>query len=128
MPTRTVYTFADTGVRIVLTFFTPAFPEDLDLLSRPVTYVNWDVASTDGKKHEVSIYLGRRSGSRGKYRGPAGCLEPSARRIAYRIERRFARPESAGPVRATISGSIGVICIWRFPTMSIRCSQMRLTR
>jgi len=34
MPTRTVYTFADAGVRMVLTFFTPAFPEDLDLLSR----------------------------------------------------------------------------------------------
>ena len=56
-PTRTVYTFADAGVRMVLTFFTPAFPEDLDLLSRPVTYVNWDVASTDGNKHDVSIYL-----------------------------------------------------------------------
>ena len=40
IPTRTVYTFADTGVRIELTFFTPAFPEDLDLFSRPVTYVN----------------------------------------------------------------------------------------
>ena len=80
MPTRTVYTFADAGVRIVLTFFTPAFPEDLDLLSRPVTYVNWDVASTDGKKHEVSIYLDADPVLAVNTRGPAGCLEPCARR------------------------------------------------
>lgn len=56
-PTRTVYTFADAGVQMEFTFFTPAFPEDFDLLSRPVTYLKWDVSSTDGKQHDVSIYL-----------------------------------------------------------------------
>ena len=56
-PTHTVYTFNDAGVRLVLTFFTPAFPEDLDLLSRPVTYLTWDVAAVDGKKHDISIYF-----------------------------------------------------------------------
>jgi hypothetical protein len=56
-PTRTVYTFAEAGVQIALTFFTPSFPEDLDLLSRPVTYLNWDVSSTDGKKHDVAVYF-----------------------------------------------------------------------
>ena len=56
-PTRTIYTFEQAGVRLVLTFFTPAFPDDLDLLSRPVTYLTWDVAAADGKRHEVSIYL-----------------------------------------------------------------------
>jgi Domain of unknown function (DUF4965)/Domain of unknown function (DUF1793)/Domain of unknown function (DUF5127)/Domain of unknown function (DUF4964) len=56
-PTRTVYTFAEAGVRLTLTFFTPAFPEDVDLLSRPVTYLRWDVAAADARTHEVSIYF-----------------------------------------------------------------------
>jgi Domain of unknown function (DUF4965)/Domain of unknown function (DUF1793)/Domain of unknown function (DUF5127)/Domain of unknown function (DUF4964) len=56
-PTHTVYTFADAKVRLVLTFFTPALPDDLDVLSRPVTYLRWDVTSIDGNPHEVSIYL-----------------------------------------------------------------------
>lgn len=56
-PTRTAYTFAGAGVQMMLTFFTPAFPKDLDLLYRPVTYLKWDVSSTDGKKHEVQLYF-----------------------------------------------------------------------
>jgi hypothetical protein len=56
-PTHTVYTFAQGGVRLVLTFFTPALPYDLDVLSRPVTYLSWDVTSMDGHAHQVSIYL-----------------------------------------------------------------------
>lgn len=57
MPTNTIYTFQHAGVRLALTFFTPAFPEDLDLLSRPVTYLTWDVTAVDNNKHEISIYL-----------------------------------------------------------------------
>jgi Domain of unknown function (DUF4965)/Domain of unknown function (DUF1793)/Domain of unknown function (DUF5127)/Domain of unknown function (DUF4964) len=56
-PTHTVYTFAQAGVRLVLTFFTPALPYDLDVLSRPVTYLSWDVTPMDGNVHQVSIYL-----------------------------------------------------------------------
>ncbi|MBV9766188.1 MAG: DUF4965 domain-containing protein [Acidobacteriaceae bacterium] len=56
-PTHTIYTFEESGVRLILTFFTPAFPDDLDLLSRPVTYLTWNVAATDAKRHDVSIYL-----------------------------------------------------------------------
>jgi hypothetical protein len=56
-PTHTIYTFAGAGVEARLTFFTPAFVQDLDLLSRPVTYVSWDVKSADGKGHDVSVCL-----------------------------------------------------------------------
>ena len=56
-PTRTVYTFADKRVRITLTFLTPALPWDLDLLSRPITYLTWDIVSTDGKPHQVQLYF-----------------------------------------------------------------------
>lgn len=56
-PTHTIYTFEQAGVRLVLSFFTPAFPEDFDLLSLPVTYLTWEVTPTDGKRHSVSICL-----------------------------------------------------------------------
>src|SRR5262245_33014462 len=36
-PTRTIYTFDGQGIRLVLTFMTADLPEDLNLLSRPVT-------------------------------------------------------------------------------------------
>jgi Domain of unknown function (DUF4965)/Domain of unknown function (DUF1793)/Domain of unknown function (DUF5127)/Domain of unknown function (DUF4964) len=57
LPTRTVYEFAGAGVKVGLTFFTPALPEDLEVLSRPLTYVEWTVASADGNPHEAAIYL-----------------------------------------------------------------------
>jgi hypothetical protein len=56
-PTRTIYTFANAKVRVTLTFLTPSLPSDLELLSRPVTYITWAVASADGKTHQVQIYF-----------------------------------------------------------------------
>src|ERR1700683_1623283 len=55
-PTRTIYTFANAHVQVTLTFMTPSLPSDLDVLSRPVTYLSWDVASADGKTHQVQLY------------------------------------------------------------------------
>jgi hypothetical protein len=57
LPTRTIYTFAGAGIELTLTFLTAALPEDIALLSRPVTYVTYDVRSTDGKTHVVSVVL-----------------------------------------------------------------------
>ena len=57
LPTRTIYTFEGAGVALTLTFMTAALPEDLDLLSRPVTYLTYDVRATDGKTHDVEIYF-----------------------------------------------------------------------
>ena len=48
-PTHTIYVFEAAGVKLESRSFTPAFPQDLDLLSRPVTYLTWNLASTDGK-------------------------------------------------------------------------------
>ncbi len=55
--THTIYKFSGEGIDLTLTFFTPAFPQDLDLLSRPVTYLSWKVASTDGGAHDVALLL-----------------------------------------------------------------------
>src|SRR5215213_9517728 len=57
LPTRTIYTFEDAGVALTLTFLTPALPQNIDILSRPVTYVIYDWRSTNSKNHEVSVYF-----------------------------------------------------------------------
>lgn len=56
-PTRTMYSFEQSGVRLDFTFLTPALPNDLDVLSRPVTYLLWEARATDGKSHQVKLYL-----------------------------------------------------------------------
>jgi hypothetical protein len=57
LPTRTLYTFEGAGVALTLTFTTPALPEDIDLLARPVTYLTWDFVATDGRTHDVALYF-----------------------------------------------------------------------
>lgn len=57
LPTRTIYSFAGAGVELTMTFLTPALPQDIDVLSRPVTYVTYECRATDGKKHSVEAYL-----------------------------------------------------------------------
>ena len=57
LPTRTIYTFADAGIALTLTFLTAALPEDIELLARPVTYLTWDVRATDGQSHRVALYF-----------------------------------------------------------------------
>ena len=57
LPTRTIYGFEGAGIRLKLTFLTPALPKDLEALSRPVTYLVWEATSADGKGHEVQVYF-----------------------------------------------------------------------
>ncbi|HSY20131.1 MAG TPA: DUF5127 domain-containing protein [Candidatus Acidoferrales bacterium] len=57
LPTRTIYSFAGEGVNVTLTFMTATLPEDLDILSRPVTYLTWDCSATDGQKHSIETYF-----------------------------------------------------------------------
>jgi hypothetical protein len=54
-PTRTIYDFEGEGIHLTATFFTPALPRDLDVLSRPLTYLSWAVRSVDGRTHSVRI-------------------------------------------------------------------------
>jgi len=56
-PTTTRYEFAGAGIQLTLTFLTPALPADLDVLSRPVSYLTWTVQSTDHQPHQVEIYF-----------------------------------------------------------------------
>jgi hypothetical protein len=56
LPTRSIYEFDDSHVHVTMTFMTPALPHNLDVLTRPVTYITWDVRAVDGAAHGVSIY------------------------------------------------------------------------
>ncbi|MGN6594082.1 MAG: glutaminase domain-containing protein [Terriglobales bacterium] len=56
-PTRTVAVEANAAVELTITFLNPLLPQDLDLLSRPVTYLSWSCRSRDGQPHDVSLYL-----------------------------------------------------------------------
>lgn len=53
--THTLYEFRQGGVKLRLAFFTPTFVGDMDVLSRPVTYLTWTAGSEDGAAHEVSV-------------------------------------------------------------------------
>ena len=57
LPTHTIYEFEGAGIALSLTFLTPALPNNLDVLSRPVTYLTWNVHSTDSGVHQVEVYF-----------------------------------------------------------------------
>jgi hypothetical protein len=56
-PTRTVFLYSQNGVEIRLGFLSPLLVEDLDLVSRPLSYVSWNFISLDNKAHTAEIYF-----------------------------------------------------------------------
>lgn len=56
LPTRTIYKFEAAGIELQMTFLTPALPDNLDVYSRPVTYLVWDARAVDNKPHAVKLY------------------------------------------------------------------------
>jgi hypothetical protein len=56
-PSRTIYQFQGAGVGITLTFLAPAFPQSLESISQPVTYVIGEAKSLEGGTHAVSLYF-----------------------------------------------------------------------
>ncbi|MAU12966.1 MAG: glutaminase [Anaerolineaceae bacterium] len=56
-PTRSIYTFEVDGIQLVVTFLSPLLPHDLDVMARPLSYIDLAVSVVDGQSHDVSIYL-----------------------------------------------------------------------
>ena len=56
--TQTIYDFTCGPVDATVTFTSPLLIKDLDILSRPVSYITYSVKANDGKMHDVQIYLG----------------------------------------------------------------------
>lgn len=55
--TQTHYGFTCGPVDLEVSFAAPLFLEDLNLISRPVNYINYSTKSNDGKAHDVSVYF-----------------------------------------------------------------------
>lgn len=55
--TQTQYTFTCGPIGLQLRFVSPLLPNDLDLLSRPVNYIDYEVTSNDGKDHDVDVFF-----------------------------------------------------------------------
>ncbi|KJF45694.1 glutaminase domain-containing protein [Draconibacterium sediminis] len=55
--TQTKYDFTCGPVDLHVEFVSPLLMDDLDLLSRPVNYINYEAVSTDGKSHDVEVYF-----------------------------------------------------------------------
>ncbi|MBS1822886.1 MAG: DUF4965 domain-containing protein [Acidobacteria bacterium] len=56
-PLHSRYTFNGGGVELKVTFFSPLFPKDLDVMSRPVTYLSWSARATDGRQHKTDLMV-----------------------------------------------------------------------
>lgn len=55
--TNTIYNFTCGPVELKLTFTAPVLMEDLELMSRPINYISYEVRATDGDNHTVEIYF-----------------------------------------------------------------------
>lgn len=54
---QTRYTFVCGSVNLNLTFTAPLFMDNLDLMTRPVNYISYEVKSNDEKEHEIEMYF-----------------------------------------------------------------------
>lgn len=54
-PTATRYEFECGSIKLNLEFLAPLLLDDLELLARPVNYINYTYESLDGKAHDVGI-------------------------------------------------------------------------
>lgn len=57
LPTQTVYKFDCGPVDLEVIFTTPLLMDDLHLMSRPVSYITYQVASKDNSEHDVQVYI-----------------------------------------------------------------------
>jgi len=57
-PMTTVYTFENEMIELELKFTSPLLLNDLDVLSRPITYISYRITPKDSLPHTIDIYFG----------------------------------------------------------------------
>lgn len=57
LPLTTNYVFEAAGVELKLSFMTPLLMEDLKLMSRPISYIDYTLTSLDGQEHEIKLFF-----------------------------------------------------------------------
>jgi hypothetical protein len=55
--TQTIYDFDCVGVNLKVTFTSPLLMDNLDIFSRPVSYISYQVKSMDGRNHSVKVFF-----------------------------------------------------------------------
>ena len=55
--TQTIYNFKCVGIDLEVTFTSPLLMNDLDVFSRPVSYISYKVKANDGRNHDVKVFL-----------------------------------------------------------------------
>lgn len=56
-PLTSTYVFEGEGIELEVDFTTPLLLDDLELLSRPASYITFHVRSIDGNPHDVKLYF-----------------------------------------------------------------------
>ena len=56
-PLTTTYIFIGDGIKLQVDFLSPLLLTDLELTSRPASYIDFKVSSTDKKPHNIKIYF-----------------------------------------------------------------------
>lgn len=56
-PLTTIYTFENELVNLKLEFMTPLLLDEPELLSRPFSYISYEVNCKDGKDHDIKVYF-----------------------------------------------------------------------
>lgn len=57
LPMTTKYVFENEKITLSVDFMTPLIPTDLDLMSRPISYISYNIKSKDGRAHDVKMYI-----------------------------------------------------------------------
>lgn len=52
-----IYTFENDQITLTVRFMTPLLLDDLAILSRPVSYISYDLKSKDGEAHQTEVYF-----------------------------------------------------------------------
>ena len=55
--TSSIYSFEGAGIKLTCKFTSPLLLTDLELVSRPCTYLDFTVKSIDGKSHKIEIHF-----------------------------------------------------------------------